>query len=281
VRGAVSDAVNGAVRDAVNGAVRDAVHGAVDGAVRDAVNGAEISKAVWQTIARAWPYIMGGQFWVGYGWRWGPAYTSYFREVCKLELKDDLWDRGRAYEATAESACWWWPHRRFVMVCERPREIHRELVDPSRARGWGSHRLHRDDGPAVAWPDGWGVWSVHGVRVTRQVVEAPQTLTVEQIRNETNQEVRRVMLDRFGPDRFLRESGAELVHEDECGRLWRTEIPDDEAICMVAVLNSTPEPDGSVKTYWLRVPPSISRAREGIAWTFEIPESEYTVAVQT
>src|SRR5713101_7625457 len=29
----------------------------------------------------------------------------------------------------------------------------------------------------VVWPDGWGVYAVHGVRVPRRVVEAPETLT--------------------------------------------------------------------------------------------------------
>ena len=37
---------------------------------------------------------------------------------------------------------------------------------------------------------------------------------------------------------------------------------------MVEVVNSTPEPDGSRKTYFLRVPPTIGTAREAVAWTF-------------
>jgi len=61
----------------------------------------------------------------------------FFREVCDLALGGDLWDRAKAYEATMESACWWWPHRDFVIVSERPTAIHRELVDPEKARGFG------------------------------------------------------------------------------------------------------------------------------------------------
>ena len=123
-----------------------------------------------------WHRYLGGQFWVG-GWYWGGSWASYFREVCGLHLSGDIWDRARAYEATMESACWWWPHRDFVLAVERPTVIHRELTDPARSRGWKSHRLHCDDGPAVVWPDGWGVYAIHGVRVPRQVVEAPATLT--------------------------------------------------------------------------------------------------------
>lgn len=181
-----------------------------------------------------------------------------------------------------ESACWWWPHRRFVMVSERPLEIHRELADPARPRGWGSHRLHRDDGPAVAWPDGWGVWSIHGRRVTRQIVEAPQTLTVEQISREPNAEVRRIMVDRYGAERYLTQAGAHLLDEDtEWGKLWRLDQRDDEPLVMVQVVNSTPEPDRSFKTYFLRVPPTMRTAHEAVAWTFDFQAGDYQETVAT
>ena len=44
---------------------------------------------------------------------------------------------------------------------------------------------------------------------------------------------------------------------------------------MVEVLNSTPEPDGSRKTYFLRVPPRTQTAREGVAWTFALGADQY------
>jgi len=279
VRGAVGAAVDAAVGAAVRGAVRGAVDDAVDRAVHGAVGVAVLTRATINAIAHSWRRYIGGQLWPG--WYYGAAYTSFFREVCDLELPGDMWDRGRAYEATVESACWWWPHRRFVMVSERPTTIRRELVDEDRPRGWGSHRLHCDDGPAVAWPDGWGVWAIHGVRVSRQVVEAPDTLTAAQITGEANAEVRRVMIERFGADRYLRDAGAEKVHVDEYGALWRLDVPDDEALVMVQVTNSTPEPDGTFKDYWLRVPPNIRTARGAVAWTFGETARGYRPLVQT
>jgi hypothetical protein len=73
--------------------------------------------------------------------------------------------------------------------------------------------MHREDGPAVAW-DGWGLYAIHGVVVPERVVMAPETLTVAEIDAETNAEVRRVMRERFGEGRYLREAGADLVHAD-------------------------------------------------------------------
>lgn len=55
----------------------------------------------------------------------------------------------------------------------------------------------------------------------------------------------------------------------------------NNAIVFVEVLNSTPEPDGSIKTYWLRVPPDTPTAKAGIAWTFGVTEGEYNPEVQT
>lgn len=167
------------------------------------------------------------------------------------------------------------------MACERPTVIHRELVNPEVPRGPGSHRLHCDTGPAIVWPDGWGLWVIHGVRVTQQIVEAPQTLTVKQIRDEENAEVRRVMLERFGFDRYLSASGAIPIHADACGTLYRCDLDGDEALTIVSVLNSTPEPDGSTKTYHIRVPPGMRTAREAVAWTFGLKASEYRPAMQT
>jgi hypothetical protein len=40
-------------------------------------------------------------------------------------------------------------------------------------------------------------------------------------------------------------------------------------------IKDTPEPDGSTKRYALRVPPTITRAREAVAWTFGMKEREY------
>jgi len=262
----------GAVGGAVGGAVDDAVRGAVDGAVDDAVRG-----AVGDAIRKLAPNWIGGQFWVG-GWYWGPAFTSFFREVCDLELKGDLWDRGRAFEDTAESACYWWPHRDFIMVCERPQEIHREQVQP---RGWGSHRLHREDGPAVRFADGWGVYSWHGVRVPADLIE--EGWSVERILQERNAEVRRCAVERYGWDRFAAD--AQLVVVDEQpdpangdSRLRLCDVPAQvygTAVRVLLCVNASPERDGTLRRFGLTVPASIGDAVEAAAWTFDLSKAEY------
>ena len=266
VHGAVSVAVDGAVSDAVHGAVGGAVHGAVSGAVHDAVRGAVHGAVdgVIKNVKSNWLNYLGGQFWPG-GYWWGPAFVSFFTDVCGLELSDDFHERAVAYAETVESACWWYPHRDFLMVCERPTAIHRELTNPQVTRGWGSHRLHCADGPAVSFRDGWGVYAIHGVQVPAYVVLEPEKITWQAIGAENNAEVRRIMIDRYGPDRYVVDSGAEVTHEISAdfpmiglksARVLLKDVPNDEPIVYVDLLNSTPEPDGSVKRYMLRVDPS-------------------------
>ena len=50
---------------------------------------------------------------------------------------------------------------------------------------------------------------------------------------------------------------------------------------MVEVINSSPEPDGEFKHYWLRVPPNITKAREAVAWTFGMSAAKYQPAIET
>lgn len=92
---------------------------------------------------------------------------------------------------------------------------------------------------------------------------------------EPNAEVRRIMFQRFGEERFIRESGALPIHSDEAGDLYRVEVPEDEAMVMVRVINSTPEQDGSQKPYWLRVPPDQVTAQGAVAWTFGMSAKDY------
>ena len=89
------------------------------------------------------------------------------------------------------------------------------------------------------------------------------------------------MIERYGQARYLQDSGAKLVAEDEFGSLYRKEIPNDEPLVMVRVKNSTPEPDGSEKIYFLRVPPSVRTPHEAVAWSFGLNPTAYLPLIQT
>lgn len=254
-----SDYIEDDVRDAIREVIRNAADGDLAQSIRD-----------------LWYRYIGGQFWVG-GWHWygSPSVASFFREVCHLELDGDLWERAIAYQTTAENASWWWPHADFIIAVEHPSAIHREPIDHARLRGAWSHRLHNDDGPAIAWPDGWGVYAVHGVRVPGWIIEHPERITWASIVEEENTEIRRVMLVRAG-DGVL--SSAEMRQADDFGALYAfPPLPGmDEDVMMVRLTCPS-----TGRIYLERVPPTMRSARAAVAWQFGMSEDEYAPAVQS
>ena len=90
------------------------------------------------------------------------------------------------------------------------------------------------------------------------------------------------MIERFGMARFFAESKAIVIHRDKYGVLYGTSVQhEDEIVLIVRVKNRTPEPDGSFKEYFLRVPPDITTAMAAVAWTFGMSEDEYHPEVET
>ena len=202
--------------------------------------------------------LNGGNQWSGW-----VAYLSFFRYVAKLPLDYDKWEH---YEKAAEHSGPRFMHAKFCIVSDRPEIL---LVDEQ-------SRPHCTTGPFCRWRDGSSLYAVHGVRVPWTVVEHRDRITVGQIDREQNAEIRRVMLELYGEARYLQDSGAQPIHTDEYGVLYRKEVPGDEPIVMVRVENSTPEADGKTKKiYWLRVPPTIETAREAVAWTFGVESKDY------
>jgi hypothetical protein len=207
---------------------------------------ASVQDSVWDSVGASVGAIVYGQH--DAGWL---SFYKFFREVCSL---DSQTEKLRGLWELSESAGWAIPHAEICWVSERHHILARD------ARG----RLHSLTGPACAYPDGWAIYAVHGVRVPEYIVERPQEITVAKIDAEPNAEIRRVMTDRYGYARYIRDSGAEVIHALpdnyyvrglQGAKLYRKARPDDSDIVMIAVKNSTPEPDGSIKDYLLRVEP--------------------------
>lgn len=164
-----------------------------------------------------------------------------------------------------------WAFERVAVALDPPVEVHLD------ERG----RFHRMDGPAVVWRDGCALFAVEGrFAGDPAILFAPESLTVAQVRDEPDPGVRRALLAQYGPERVMQQSGR-MVCRDAYGELWRAEQFDGEPLTMVRVINSTPEPDGSHKIYWLRVPPHTRYPREGVAWTFGLTPSFYSPSVET
>jgi hypothetical protein len=74
------------------------------------------------------------------------------------------------WAALATSAGWWWPGEGLCVMAERPVEVHTEPLVGSHH---GELRLHRADGPAIAFADGFGANVLHGTLVPEWVLSGP------------------------------------------------------------------------------------------------------------
>jgi len=122
--------------------------------------------------------------------------------------------------------------------------------------------------------------------VPNWVVTDPDWISADAIQREGNVEVRRVMVERMGWERLVDDGGAQKVHADATGVLWELHPPRtspwrERPAKVVEVVNSTPEPDGTRRHYFIRVPPEMTTARQAVAWTFELREVEYRPLVET
>jgi len=154
----------------------------------------------------------------------------------------------------AQNANWWMPFKTVCYISERPNYLNLNV----------ENLPHCEDGQAIGYPDGWGVYAWRGVRVPEWIIMRPRDITPDKILNEENTEIARVMLERYGQDNFIRDGGFSRVQSDDYGDLYRVEFANgDEPIVAVKVKDAS-----SDREYFLYVPPHVRSAHEGVAWTF-------------
>ena len=186
-----------------------------------------------------------------------------FGEYIGVEYNPDDLKKLNIFDELVQSCGWLYCYEHAVFICDRPKHIHRDE----------SHRLHCETERALEFRDGKGVAALNGIRFDGKYLDNPQLLTVKVIDEEPNAEIRRCYVTLYGEDKYILDSGAKLIHSDidKLGNvrdLYLKEYEDDEPICKIRVINSTPNPDGSEKVYWLGVSPESKTCEEAIASTF-------------
>ena len=247
-------------------------------------------KAARQVLREAcwnWRFAhQGGNMWAG-----SPAYYEAMRDVIGLTGLD-CWEKYQPWEDCAIHGSFRYLHEKFCIVADFPSAL---MTDEQ-------HRPHNPDGPSHAWRDGWSLYHWNGVRVPAQVILAPETLTAEQITKEQNQEVRRVMIERMGWERFCVVCKMKVIHRDELVAKFPTVPVSDlvepgqrfvydyrdgkETAELLEAEDITDFEDRPLRfvrltdpstgrKYTLRVPHDTERCYAGVGWTFGKTEEEY------
>jgi len=123
-------------------------------------------------------------------------------------------------------------------------------------------RLHCEDGPACA-NDVENLYFLHGILVPAYVVVKPEFITLDEIKAETNEEMRRILIERFGWERYLREAGAKQRHRrfnDRDGQ-WETLYQLDDGTQRIVLADPS-----TARRYALGVPREIAKCEEAQDW---------------
>lgn len=192
------------------------------------------------------------------------SFYDFFKEECGLITETE---KIEGISQCAKECGWFIPMTDCCIVSERHSSLYRD------AEG----RLHSLEGPAIAYPDGYELYFIHGIRMDKRIVMEPETITTDEILATENVEVRRVLTDMYGLEKFMPDCGATIIDEDErFGKLWKKEMDDDEDLVVAEFLNSTPEPDGTTKIYFIRMPPEMTCIHTAVAWGFGMTKEQYS-----
>lgn len=170
----------------------------------------------------------------------------------------------------AQVASWSWIHEDIALISERPTVV----------RLNERNELHQVGSPALAYRDGSAIYAFGGVCVPPWAALNPNALDAKEISRVENCESRRVLIERFGVERYLEGMSARLVAEDNFGRLYDLQR-NRQRERVVVVKNATPEDDGTHKTYILAVPPGCRTPHEAVAWSFDLSPDDYRPSFET
>jgi len=249
----VASAVDLAVGSAVLSAVESAVGSAVLSAVGSAV-GSNMGSAVDSAIYSAfkdkklnWHNWIGGRFWSA--WQ---AYVTFFRYVCGWTPPTAILDRMRAYEKCQSSAGYWWANRDFCIVSNTPKKIERK-----------ENALHCENGKAIEYRDGWGLYFLNGVRMKEEYVMTPaEKIKPETILSEKNVDVRRELIRKIGVERLV--SAGKLLEQKNGYSLYDMSAvfhPIDRAVFLLMKNPSVPG-----VFHMEGVAPNVKTIQEALNW---------------
>jgi hypothetical protein len=205
---------------------------------------------------------------------WGSNYmdAEIVYELMGIKDVNQTW----AYELMREAHLVMCFQKQVLVLAERP-TVH------TNANG----ELHNDEGPAVAWVDGAKQYYIDGHELGHLgelIVDRPEQLTLENINNEENEEVKRLAIERYGWGRYLEEIGARVLDrrnnavDNTIEALvsvrtkffrrtwgWRAE-PQEQNIEQRKLILSC---RSTARQYFLAVPETVGNCEEGQHWMAE------------
>lgn len=184
---------------------------------------------------------------------WGAMDLPYYSQFdfARKHIDPNIFDKKDTEELDdmmTMTQCWfWWPFT-DCLVMDTPSTL---LFDEA-------GELHCDNGPAIEFRNGEQLFYIHGHLVTKKIVMEKETITLDDIKAEGNDEVRRIMIDAYGPGRYAEDLGSEVIdHDVSCGQPRYLVKVNDGSLWLLGTDGGTLA-DGKPRVYWM---PSYSDVR--------------------
>lgn len=145
---------------------------------------------------------------------WLSFYEFFLRE-CKLECCKKI----EKFIECAKVSGWWLPFDECCFCVERPTRLFQDE----------NGNLHNENGPAIEYSDGAGVYYfINGINVPSEIVLTPaEKLDPMLVVKETNVDIRRIIIDKIGIKRIEQKLGSTIIDKgvDDNGKpAWLVNI---------------------------------------------------------
>jgi hypothetical protein len=206
VRDGLRDPLRDSLGDGLRDGVRDSVRDLIRGRLRD---------TLWDSLLDSLPISLRDGLDVSFREQWYGQHDSYWisfdlfcRDIMGVRYESQESEDLNLWRDIAQSAGWWWPYKNFCVIAERPILVRMQEWSQDR------YRLHCENGPALAFSDGWKVYALNGVRVAPEIVKTPAAkLDLNLLLRERNVEVRREIVRKIGIERIMSELNIEILDE--------------------------------------------------------------------
>ena len=168
-------------------------------------------------------------------------------------LEAEEQERWRCLNQLIEHCGWLFLFEKGCLVCDRPTKLSLD----------NQQRLHAEGEPAIEFPDGYHLYSYHGVTLPEKYGKLhPNQWQPQWLLEENNAELRRVLIQGIGYARICQDLQATQL--DSWAEYTLLKIDNDADIEPIYLLKMTCPSTGFIHA--LRVPPNIQSAREAIRW---------------
>ncbi|MGO9123212.1 MAG: DUF6745 domain-containing protein [Desulfomonilaceae bacterium] len=237
-RGRHRDPLWGSLWEGLRDSIRESLRDSIRDSIRDLIWG-RFQDAFWDGLLDSLPIRLRDGFEKSLREQWYGQHDSYWisfdlfcRDIMGVKYESQESEELDLWRDIAQSACWWWPYKNFCVISERPILVRMQEWSENR------HRLHCENGPALAFSDGWKVYALNGVRVPSEIVKTPAAkLDLDLLLRERNAEIRREIVRKIGIERIMSELKTEILDERNGYQLLIPDLQDGRKRPYLKMLN--------------------------------------------